>query len=371
MPRSKAKCIADVFQPHRKVAQYLRVSSSGQELGLQEATNSKYLTDFNKEDIIDFVDDNVSATKLSIEERPALNRMLHFIKEGKISTIIVYERDRLARDVYEYIQIVTLFYKFNVKVIFTASNSPEFSDDLFTEAWYGLTAQFEGQKIKTRLSDARKRNPSQIIGYKKVKSTDSNSLKQTKFVAIADMKDIIKQMFIDISEIDEEKDLFNIIIRYQPLLNRKDTRIIDILKTPFFSGHYIDSSNATFVQLPNVEPIITVELFKKVQVVLEQFERDIDNGISFSQKETIVKPQCSLCKQELKFKKGLIGSPGSYVWRKHKKISIEVSELDDLTSELIENTSYFFFKNRKNYQDCYQQAAHSTQKTLQADSNRT
>lgn len=316
------------------LAEYIRTSSGGQELKLQIGTNAPHLEEHNPDNILRFTDQDVSATKLSMEDRPALNRMLKLVQAGKISTIVVYERDRLARNVYEYIQMVTLFYINDVNVIFTATNATPFSKDLFVETWYGLSAQFEGQRITNRLSDARKRNPSNLIGYQKIKSSSNSKGNINKYIPLKEQKDVIYNLFLDFSKVSSPEDIYNITIRYQSLLNRQEIRILDILKTPFFSGHY--DNNGSFVRLPNVEPIISLDLFKSVQNRLEEFSLDITDGFSLSKKESKVVPRCGICNQELKFKKGQIGTFGFYKCSKHKKIQIEVNELIEKTTESLQ-----------------------------------
>ncbi|KMY43379.1 hypothetical protein AC622_03175 [Bacillus sp. FJAT-27916] len=307
---------------YKKVAHYLRTSSSGQELKLQRGTNEKYLKDVPEDNVIEFVDFDVSATKLCMDERPALSRMLKLIQEGGVSTVVVYERDRLARDVYEYIRIVTTIHHHNVDVVFTASEAPPFSNDLLMEVWYGLSAQFEGQRIRTRLADARKRNPSSLIGYNKVKATKSSS---AKYIAKKEYKEKIYQLFFSFSEANTKEDIYNIIKEHKSFLKRTDTRIIEILQNPFFCGHTVTSSGIYEV-LENVEPMVTVELFKKVQNKIEQFDREINKGMVLSQQQSVIKPYCGICDKELKFNKGVIGAPGHYTCSKHK-VSIGLFEL--------------------------------------------
>lgn len=102
----------------KKVAEYKRTSSGGQDLKLQSDTNAEYFRDIPEEEKLVFTDFDVSATKLSMDNRPALTRMTNLIENGIISKVVVYERDRLARNVYEYIYIVKLFYKMDSKPVF-------------------------------------------------------------------------------------------------------------------------------------------------------------------------------------------------------------------------------------------------------------
>src|SRR5690606_27277578 len=106
------------------------------------------------------------ANKLAIEDRPDLQKLRLLIQQKKVKTVIVYSRDRLARNFYEYVAIVKEFYKYGIKVIFTSTKQPPFSPKLLIEALYGIFAQVESQNISGRKKDTMK-HPSFIFGYKR------------------------------------------------------------------------------------------------------------------------------------------------------------------------------------------------------------
>lgn len=69
-----------------------------------------------------YLDEAVSARKTEIHERPELNRLLKDIEKGIITTLYVYKRDRLARNVVQSMELYELFRTHKVNVIFTADN---------------------------------------------------------------------------------------------------------------------------------------------------------------------------------------------------------------------------------------------------------
>lgn len=313
-------------------ANYKRTSSGGQDLELQTNSNGEFLRDIPSDEIVPFTDFDVSATKLTMDERPALMRMIKLIKQERINRVVVYERDRLARNVYEYIYIVKIFHEFNVEVIFTASDAPSFSRDLFLETWYGLSAQFEGRRISTRLSDARKRNPPSMIGFKKKVIKQESGQTQRFYTPDPDKKDELINLFTEFANVECREKIFDILMKYKALLDRKEFRLLDILRTPFLAAHY-EGTDGAYHKLSNVEPIIPLELFKKVQTKLDEFEHGINHGISLSYKTAIKTPICGKCQKELKFKKGQIGETGIYYCLKHKKYSISVIDLHEIIIE--------------------------------------
>jgi len=318
----------------KKIAEYKRTSSGGQDLKLQKETNAEYMRDIPEEEKLIFTDFDVSATKLPMDNRPALTRMLKLMESGMIARVIVYERDRLARNVYEYIYIVKKFYEHEVDVIFTASDAPPFSKDLFLETWYGLSAQFEGKRISSRLSDARKRNPASLIGYIKQKVNKENGTSQRIYNADPKNSKELAQLFLDFSKVESREEIFEVIMKYRGLLDRNEFRVIDILRTPFFAAHF-EGTDGLYHKLPNVEPIISLDLFKRVQEKLTEFEQGLQQGITLSQKAAHMTPTCSKCHNELKFKKGYIGESGTYSCSKHRKNTISTSELNEKIIESV------------------------------------
>jgi site-specific DNA recombinase len=69
-----------------------------------------------------YLDEAVSARKTEIHERPELNRLVQDIEKGLISTLYVYKRDRLARNVVQSMELFELLRTHKVTVIFTADN---------------------------------------------------------------------------------------------------------------------------------------------------------------------------------------------------------------------------------------------------------
>lgn len=69
-----------------------------------------------------YLDEAVSARKTEIHERPHLSRLIHDIKSGLVSTVYVYKRDRLARNVVQSMEVFELFRSKQITVVFTADN---------------------------------------------------------------------------------------------------------------------------------------------------------------------------------------------------------------------------------------------------------
>ncbi|QAY65032.1 recombinase family protein [Paenibacillus protaetiae] len=103
---------------------YARSSISTQEhsIDMQKALALEKIT--QKGELFDdmYLDEAVSARKTEMKERLELNRLMYDIKRGLISTVYVYKRDRLARNVIQAMELFELFQSHQINVVFTADN---------------------------------------------------------------------------------------------------------------------------------------------------------------------------------------------------------------------------------------------------------
>jgi len=70
----------------------------------------------------EFIDEDTSAVKNSSERRPGLKNLVEEIEKETVKNLIVYKRDRLARNSVEYMEIYEILKRHNVNVIFTADS---------------------------------------------------------------------------------------------------------------------------------------------------------------------------------------------------------------------------------------------------------
>ncbi len=139
----------------KQVAVYLRVSTEGSKDGRIQSTEMQKLeieSYLKAKGIIDFQiyeDKGISGTK---RDRPSLNKLLTDCKNGKVSKVIVYKLDRLARSLSDLLQMVTLFQDSEVEFI-----SVKDSIDMSTATGrllfqiLGSFAEFEAAVIKERV----------------------------------------------------------------------------------------------------------------------------------------------------------------------------------------------------------------------------
>lgn len=139
----------------KKIAVYLRVSTEGskdgkiQSTGMQKLEIKSYLQSKGFSEFEIYEDKGISGTK---RDRPALNKLLSDCKNGKVSKVIVYKLDRLARSLSDLLQIITLFQNSEVEFI-----SVKDAIDMSTATGrllfqiLGSFAEFEAAVIKERV----------------------------------------------------------------------------------------------------------------------------------------------------------------------------------------------------------------------------
>ncbi|MCM0626618.1 recombinase family protein [Lysinibacillus sp. OL1_EC] len=311
---------------------YMRVSSAAQSLELQETAAKRYLESIDlsgdEETIIYLSDYDVSATKLKMDQRPKLVELISLIKEFKVEKLIVYKRDRLARNFYEFVDLTKIFIKYNVEVVYTASNEPPFKNKLALEAFYGMFGQLEGENIRTRTNDARKQYPSRLFGYTRIKEDD-----QARFQINEDKKDVILSLFEDFSNVQDGDQFLNFLMVKRKGLNNPE-KLFRILSNPFYAGHYETKSG--YQILPHVTPIIDLDLFLKGKSKLDEYFSYYQKSLEGANNQFLVLPNCEKCGNVMKHRRENVFDIGNFVCsNNHKRLSITVEELNSLVKQTL------------------------------------
>lgn len=100
----------------RRVAAYIRVSTSDQKSGLEAQARAlkEYCEHGKIADYELFADENVSGAKVS---RPSLDRMMEAVRRGEISTVIVYSFSRFARSTTHLLTALEEMKKYGVEFV--------------------------------------------------------------------------------------------------------------------------------------------------------------------------------------------------------------------------------------------------------------
>ncbi|MEH7076983.1 recombinase family protein [Neobacillus drentensis] len=326
------------------VVVYSRVSSSSQNLREQLDAAKKVLRakNINEEDVLFLEDFNVSATKNDANNRPAYKKLQKLIREGKVALVIIYARDRVQRDFYEASEFNELVNLHGVEVIYTASDEIPFNKNSSIENFYGIFSQQEGKNIGRRTQDAIKRYPGKVIGFERIEETLENGRTKVRFTSDNDRSNIIKLLFEEFSQIKTKEEFVNVLAKYGKKLSGHAT-VMKILQKPFYSGHCL--TDYGYDELDHVEAIITLELFEKVQTILNKFIEEYNETVSRAKNKVILNPICGVCNKKMIFKK-VLNKPAYFVCSSlHKKVIVELDEFNKIIEETImKETEQFILK---------------------------
>jgi site-specific DNA recombinase len=140
----------------RKTVAYYRSSTDLQEnsIPMQQDQVRKFCLKEVMSVQDEYEDKGVSARKNTVFNRPEMNRLIRDIRANQIGTVLVYKRDRLARNAVEYMEFYRLCRKHNVEIRFTADNEfPVFYTPLgeFIELIMAGMVEHEANQIAERI----------------------------------------------------------------------------------------------------------------------------------------------------------------------------------------------------------------------------
>lgn len=110
--------------------------------------------------------------------------------------------------------------------------------------------------------------------------------------------------------------------------------MLETVKNSLLAGY--DIKNDNYFRLTYIVPIISLELFKKVQDVLNYYETDFIKAIRLSELEALFHPTCGICGEKMAHRKGKVGGrAASYYCIKHKSNCISAQEINEETTEIM------------------------------------
>ncbi|MFD0828461.1 recombinase family protein [Neobacillus sp. M.A.Huq-85] len=327
---------------------FRRVSTTNQDLAMQESADSMYRKNYIPNEILILNEDGVSANKLDIEKRPQMKKLIQMIINNQVEIVYAFDRSRLFRDFYESNYFVSLCKKHNVKIFFTSAGNghQQATDSTLIEGVMNIVSDVEGKNIARRTEEARKRYPAHKLGYIKQKETK-------QYIKDPSKKDALLQFFTAIKKVTTHKDLEEILKEYRKILKTTTNQLIRIAKDPFYAGYDLTTGKNN---LSHVEPYLSYEGFQELQahntvfLTYQEIERSLRN-------QDIYNVSCGICRKPMIFHMNI---PAEKAWyscsRKHSKTLLETEDLfliinkslgkiiEHLNTELLLKDSRHFFQ---------------------------
>jgi len=268
-----------------RVAVYVRVSTveqakEGFSIAAQKQRLQAYCESQNWDIVGYFVDEGISAKNL---KRPELQRMMEFIKNGTIDTVLVYKLDRLTRSVLDLYEMLKVFDKYNTKF----KSATEVYDTTSAMGRMFITlvaalAQFERENLAERVSMGMSEKARQgkwttqrpPFGYKLNENRDLEVVPEE-----AELVNYIYETYLtkgakSITKILNQKLLEGDGIPPRKAKYWQDNGVLYILDNPIYIGtgrwHYRTHKENYFEIEGMAPPIISQELYEKVKKVRKQ-----------------------------------------------------------------------------------------------------
>jgi site-specific DNA recombinase len=318
-------CFSDAT---RLTVLYYRTSTNSQHEEMQIAAAHALVQNLGLQNIIEFNDHGVSANKVPLPKRLQLNKVLDLIKQRRVENLVVFARDRLARDTYEYSEILSVLYNHDVNVYFTMQNTPAFRRDRVFELIYSTFCENEGKQISNRTQEFNKRFPPHIYGYRKVVKENE------KTYVVDDSKAIhVIDLFHECQKVGSLEEFIYLLSRYSKIIKRHAEQLLNMLQNPFYTGHM--EHGGKLLKLNHVEPMLPIELFQNVREKAEVFGKEILDAFM---RPDYLSPLCALCGGRMKLLGRSIVSPGRFICRNnHPSVSIQADELENETKSVLKN----------------------------------
>ena len=333
-----------------------RTSSKGQDLAMQESADALYRQQYVDEEIVIINEEDTSANKLKISERPKMMKLIWMILNNQVDTVYAFDRTRLFRDFYEANYFVALCRKNNVRIFFTSASNghQQATDSTLIEGVLNIVSDIEGKNIARRTEEARKRYPSKKFGYvkdKKLKQYKKNPVKEAA----------LKQYFLDLTKVSSSIELENLLQTYKKELKTKADSLIKIARDPFYAGYDLTKGKN---KLHHVEPYLTLEQYQNLQsndLVLSKYEETK----AILKEQNLYQPICGRCHKSMNFRYDITKESAWYTCsNKHSKVMISSNDLNNImnlslsniihkldTEKLLKDAKQFFLGFKKSLTD--------------------
>ncbi|MBD3108058.1 recombinase family protein [Bacillus sp. AGMB 02131] len=306
-----------------------RVSSKGQDLAMQESADAPYRQQYLPKEIMIIDENDVSANKLKISERPEMMKVICMILNNQVDTIYAFDRSRLFRDFYEANYFVSICRRKNVRIFFTSTGNGHLqaTDNLLVEGVLNIVGDFEGKNIARRTEEARRRYPAQKLGYIKEINTK-------QYIKNPNNATLLKQYFTEIAEVSDFIEIERLLKKYKKDLNTTTDTLLRIIGDPFYSGYDLFTGKN---KLHHVDPYISLTQFNKLKSGNSCITKYIETR-SILKENNIYKPICGICQKPMNYRFKTASETSFYTCsRKHIKIEVTTDDLSSIIDQSLNN----------------------------------
>ena len=230
---------------------YVRVSTERQDVDTQIRMGKALAKELGYEDeaILVISDHGVSARKKAMTERNGLNAALAEIEKGDVGHFIVRDRDRVARNMIEHLQLYKRIRKHDTVFCLSDPAATPISNKYGEEAYFALQAEIDGNNIANRTAKAARFYLPAPLGLRK-----EGKKGKTRYVH-TDQIEVVKDLFVSFNLIQSTNE-------YQAFRRRWKQKIgkypDSILTHGLYAATMIDGD--MMIRQDNVEPIVDLSV---------------------------------------------------------------------------------------------------------------
>lgn len=256
-----------------------------------------------------YLDEGISGK--NITQRPAINRLIEDIKAGRVKNVLVYKLDRLTRSVADLVYLIDLFNESGC-----AFNSLSESIDTSTASGrmfikiIGIFAEFERENIGERVRLGKERKAKEgyttscaitCYGYQRGKGEKVQEIVEAEAATVRRMFDLYVHQNLSLSRIAKTLNVERIPSKQNSVWNAASVGAV--LRNCNYIGNVryaMDTPERYFEAEGRHEAIISEELFKEAQILLEQNKRAAPTNKPVEQNYFAGLVFCGLCGRKRK-----------------------------------------------------------------------
>ncbi len=273
-------------QEKNKAVIYCRVSTieqveEGNSLATQERMCKEYALKHNYEIAAIYIEEGESAKTI---DRTELKKMITFCssKKNNVSAIIAYKIDRISRNTDDYSQIRILLKRYGIEIKYTSENFENTPSGRFMENIIANVAQFDNE-VRAERSVTGMKNAIREgryvwqapFGYSNVRNMGRATIEQNHLaVIVRKIFNLVATNQIPLEEIRKKVVPIGLPPKYNITLSK--SHFYRIIKNELYAG-WINKFHER--HKGNFQPIISEELFCKVQKILISKRKNIQQRV--------------------------------------------------------------------------------------------
>jgi len=229
-----------------------------------------------------YVDDGISGKNLT--GRPAIQRLIQDIKDDKIDIVSVFKVDRLTRSVRDLVELIDLFNARNCEFnsLMESIDTATASGRMFLKI-IGIFAEFERENTIERITAAFAQKVDEgytlatfrlVYGYDRPKGSKIYLVNDDEAKVVREIFDLYVNKNISMTKIAQTLNLRGIKTKYGANWSSKTIKLILINSTYIGKIRYHIKTDYQEFEGKH-QPIIDIEVFKKVQVKISKIEKKL------------------------------------------------------------------------------------------------